>query len=195
VFGGNFFGNRTVAQVGPQQSPMMGFRLATALSGPLDLMVTTSLVPSQRYAVNTTLPDSTRRTGPIDYTLIVADVALSLRLTGSKTWHGMAPYLIAGAGIVAPTRTIADVGGYRAGAGFTFSPGIGVRARLSRTLGLHVEARDNTIRYEWPDRYFAPIDASGNAITPPVLNPATTLDKQLTHNFSVTFGLSYSFNF
>ena len=76
---------------------------------------------------------------------------------------------------------------------FTFSPTFGVRARVSRALALQFEARDHTIRYEWPLRYFDPIDANGNAITPPVLGPGKKT--QLTHNFSLTAGLSYNFTF
>ena len=190
---GNFFGNRALAGVGSQGGTMFGVRLRTALSGPIDLMLTSSLVQGQRNVIDASKPESTRVSGPIDNTLIITDLSIGLTLTGQKTWHGFAPYIAFGMGYIVPTKTVIDPGGYKAGPGFTFSPTFGVRARVSRALALQVEGRDNTIRYEWPLRYFAPIDASGNPITPPVLGPGKKT--QLTHNFSLTAGLSYNFTF
>jgi hypothetical protein len=97
-------------------------------------------------------------------------------------------------GYVFPTQTVIDPGGYKAGSGFTLVPTFGVRARFTRRLMLQFEGRDNTIRYEWPLRYYNPIDINGNPISPPVL-PGTQKNTQTTHNFSLTAGLSYNFNF
>lgn len=193
LLAGNFFGNRALAGVGAQSGPMFGVRLRTTLSGPIDLMVSSAYVRSKRNVIDAAKPESTRVSGPVDYNLIVSDIAIGLSLTGGKTWHGLAPYLAFGVGFVTPTRTVIDPGGYKAGSGFTFAPTLGVRARVSRALMLQFEARDHTIRYEWPLRYFAPIDVNGNAL-PPILS-STTRNKQLTHNFSLTAGLSYNFNF
>jgi hypothetical protein len=193
-WGGTFSGDRAVAGVGAQSGPMFGFRLRTALSGPIDLMVSSSYVQSKRNVIDAAKPESTRVSGPSDYNLVITDIAVGLTLTGLKTWHGLAPYVAFGVGLVTPTHTVIDPGGYKAGSGFTFAPTIGVRLRVSRSLMLQVEARDNTIRYEWPNRYFFPIDANGNDIVPPVL-PTTERNKQLTHNLSLTAGLSYNFNF
>jgi len=194
LYGGNFFGNEAITGVGAQSGPMIGFRLRSALSGPIDLMISTAYVQSQRNVIDATQPESTRVSGPIDYTLIIPDIAIGMTLTGNKTWHGLAPYVAFGIGYVIPTHTVVDPGGYKAGAGFTFVPTFGIRARVSRSLMLQVEGRDNTIRYEWPLRYYDPIDINGNPITPPVLN-GTTKNTQVTHNFSLTAGLSYNFNF
>jgi len=194
LYGGNFFGNEALTGVGAQSGPMVGLRLRTALSGPIDLMISTAYVQSQRNVIDATQPESTRVSGPIDYNLIIPDIAIGLTLTGKKTWHGLAPYVAFGIGFVIPTHTVVDPGGYKAGSGFSFVPTFGVRARVSRSLMLQFEGRDNTIRYEWPLRYYNPIDINGDPISPPIVNGATK-NTQLTHNFSLTAGLSYNFNF
>ena len=195
ITAGHFFGNYAMAQVGAQPGSMFGARLRTALSGPIDLMLSSSLVQSQRNVIDASKPDSTRVSGPVDYNMVITDLAIGLTLTGNKTWHGFAPYVAFGLGYVVPTKTVIDPGGYKAGPGFTFSPTFGVRARVSRALALQFEGRDNTIRYEWPLRYFTPIDANGTALPPILSPPPVTGTKQLTHNFSLTAGLSYNFTF
>jgi hypothetical protein len=194
VYGGTFFGNEAVAGVGAQSGPMVGFRIRTALSGPIDLLISTAFVKSKRYVIDATQPAATRKTGPIDYDLVIPDIAIGMGLTGLKTWHGLAPYVAMGIGYVFPTQTIIDPGGYKAGSGFSLVPTFGVRARFTRRLMLQFEGRDNTIRYEWPLRYYNPIDINGDPINPPVL-PGTQKNTQTTHNFSLTAGLSYNFNF
>jgi hypothetical protein len=94
-----------------------------------------------------------------------------------------------------PTQTPVDPGGFKAGSGFTFAGAFGIRARVTHNLGLAFEARDNTIRYEWPLSYFAPKDNAGNAITPPIINPVGNKETQTTHNFTLSAGLSWNFNF
>ena len=195
LLGGHWFGNKSEAGVGAQAGPMAGIKLRTALSGPLDLIISSVYVQSQRNTINTLLPDSTRNGGPIDYNMIITDLSLGLTLTGAKTWHGLAPYLSAGFGFVIPTNDVVDPGGFHAGSGFTFTPAFGIRMKLSNTFGLQFEGADHTIRYEWPPTYFFPKDATGTAITPPVLDPAKSKNTQVTHNFTLSLGLSYNFNF
>ena len=73
-------------------------------------------------------------------------------------------------------------------------PILGTRVFFSRSLAARIEVRDYFFRYEWPLRYFFPLDNNGNAIAPPVLDPSLK-DKQWTNNFTLTVGLVYGFNF
>lgn len=191
---GDFLGNTAKAGVGAQQATSLGIRFRTKLAGPLDLVVRGAYISSQRLVIDPTKPDSIRRSGPVHYGLIATDVGLSLTLTGSKTWHGFAPWIGLGMGVVAPTSTVTDPGGYRAAINFTFTPSIGTSFTITRKLGLQLELRDNTMRYEWPLAYFDPHDAN-NVKLPPAILPLTERDKQLTHNFTLSAGLSYHFNF
>lgn len=191
---GTFLGNRAKAGVGAQQGAAFGVRLRTFISGPIELSFGVTHISSQRITIDATQPESSRVGGPIQQDLIAADLGLGLSLTGLKTWHGLAPYVGVGVGIIAPTRKTVDPGGYRASSGFSFAPTIGVRARISRGIMLQVEARDHTIRYEWPLRYFDPVDSNGDLITPPILD-SKFKTQDLTHNLLLSIGLSYNFSF
>lgn len=191
VGGGWFNGNPSEANVGARPGPLMHFRLATRLSGPLDLVVTVALVNSSRYVVNPDSPLTSRTTGPVNYDLVIPDLMVGLNLTGRKSWHRVAPYLGMGIGMEMPTSSTTDPGGYEAGTNFTFVPTFGTRVYLSRSLALQAEVRDYFIRYEFPLFFFSP----NNSAVPPVLDPTKYDEKDLTSNWAFTFGLSYRFNF
>ena len=191
VFGGRFFGNKAEAGVGAAPGPMLGLRLQTRLSGPLDLWLSFAGVSSTRLVVNPDSPLTSRTTGPINYDLVIADMALGFNLTGLKTWHGLAPYFSIGAGVEIPTQGRTDPGGYEARQNFTFIPAIGTRVAVARRVALLLELRDYLIRYEWPLAYFQPT----NTAVPPVLDSRKYDAKDLTSNLGLTVGLSYRFNF
>jgi hypothetical protein len=191
---GQFFGNRANAGVGAQAGPAIGGRFTTALSGALELWATLSVINSRRSVIDPTQPESTRTTGPVDYRLVAGDIGIALKLTGSKTYHGFAPYVGAAFGVVAPTSSQTDASGYKASSHIVFVPTIGTQLRIGRVASLTVEARDYLMRYEWPASYFGPA-FSGTAVLPPVLDPATETDKQMSHNFVLSAGLSLHFNF
>jgi hypothetical protein len=191
IGGGWFTGNPSEANVGARPGPMAQFRFATRLSGPLDMVVTFALVNSSRYVVNPDSPVTSRTTGPVNYDLVIPDIALGLNLTGRKSWRGVAPYVGMGIGIEMPTAGTTDPGGYEAGSNFTFVPTFGTRVFISRSLALQLEVRDYFIQYEFPLFFFNP---NNNAV-PPVLDPAKYDEKDMTSNWAFTFGLSYRFNF
>jgi hypothetical protein len=194
LFGGTFPGNETEAGVGPRSGPVVGVRLQSRLSGPIDIMATFAHISTERIVIDPTQPVGSRISGPINYSLIEADLGLLVRLTGNKTWHGLAPYVGLGLGIVQPTEAAIDPGGYRATRNFTIAPTIGLRWHAMRSLALQFELRDNTIRYEWPRAYFFPTDSAGNAL-PFVLDPDRLDDRDQTHNLTLSIGLSWLFNF
>jgi hypothetical protein len=194
-FVSRFLGNTGHAGVGAQSALGIGGRFATRLTGSLEFWVTAAYIRSQRSIVDPSQPAATRVTGPVDFPLVSADLSLALNVTGPKTWHGLAPYVGLGLGLVAPTASAIDPGGFKAESHLSFVPTIGTRMRIGRSTSLTLEARDNLIRYSWPLQYFFPTDAAGNPLTPPVLDPATEKSTQVTHNFTLTAGLSYHFNF
>ncbi len=194
VFGGRFGGNEAAAGVGAQAGRILGGRFRTRLSGPIEMVATVASIASQRIVINPSQPVATRVSGPVDFGLVEADLGLSLSLTGTKTWHRMAPYVGVGLGVVMPTKSTTDPGGYKVSTNFTVAPMLGVRVYTGRRYSLQFEARDNTIRYEWPRDYFVPVDANNNAL-PPVLDPLKFKDRDVTHNFTLSVGLSYHFNF
>ena len=190
-YGGRFFGNESEAGVGAMPGPMFAVRFQTRLSGPLDLWISMAGVKSQRLVLNPDSPLTSRTSGPINYDLVIADMALGFNLTGLKTWHGLAPYISIGAGVEVPTQQRTDPGGYQAHQNFTFIPSIGTRWELSQRVTATFELRDYLLRYEWPYAYLHP----SNPAVPPVLDPLKYDDKDLTSNLGLTLGLQYRFNF
>lgn len=189
---GRFAGNRTVAGVGAKPGPLLGVRFDTRLSGPADLWASVARIASSRRVVDPT--DTVLKvSGPIDMPLIAADLGIALNLTGAKTWHRIAPFVGIGLGVLSPTKTVTDPGGYRAASNFSFVPTIGTRAFLGRSLALRLDAQDYYFRYEWPLSYYGGVDASNNR-RPPVFEPSTPT-KQWTHNFALSVGLTYTFTF
>ncbi len=191
---GRFGGDTAVAGVGWRAGPLYAGRLDTRLTGPLDFTASIGFAASSRKKIDTEDAPATRDTARVHRTLLLADIGLTLNLTGAKTWHGIAPYVGFGAGYMAPLKTEKDPGGYNAGSNFTLIPALGTRVFLGRRLAARVEVRDYFWRYEWPLRYFAPLDRNGNDITPPIL-AAGAKDRQWTHNIALTIGIVYAFNF
>lgn len=191
---GRFLGNEAKAGVGAQAATAYGIRFRNRLSGPLDFTFGASYIASTRLLVDPTRPDSVRRSGPVNAGLISAEVGLSLTLTGAKTWHGLAPWVGIGIGLISATSPTTDPGGFSYGTNFTLVPMMGTSLRLSERLTLEFEARNNTIRYEWPLSYFDPRDANNNQLPPPVLATGEK-NRQVTHNFTLSVGVSYHFNF
>jgi hypothetical protein len=191
---GVFGGNAANAGVGWRRGTLFAGRLDTRLGGPFDLYASVGFAGSGRYRINTSLDSATRKTGPFARTLVLADLGIILNVTGAKTWHGLAPYVGFGVGEVLPTRSETDVGGYNAGTNFAMIPILGARLFVTRSLAARIEVRDYFFRYEWPLRYFDPLDNNGNPISPAIL-PLGLKDKQWTNNLTLTIGLAYGFNF
>ena len=185
---GRFAGNATVAGVGAKPGAFIGVRFDTRLSGPMDFWASVGHIASSRLVVD---PTGTviKVTGPIDLSLIAADVGIALNLTGAKTWHHVAPFVGIGLGILSPSKSVTDPGGYSAASNFSFIPTVGARIFLGRTLAVRLDARDYYFRYEWPLSYYG----DGNTI-PGVLSPDIST-KQWTHNYALSLGLTYTFTF
>ena len=191
---GYFGGNEANAGVGWRRAALFAGRLDTRLGGPFDLYVSVGFAGSGRFRINTSLDTATRKTGPFSRTLVLADLGIIFNVTGAKTWHRLAPYVGFGIGEVLPTKSETDVGGYNAGTNFAMIPILGTRVFVSRSLSARIEVRDYFFRYEWPLRYFDPLDNNGTPISPAIL-PLGLKDKQWVNNLTLTVGLAYGFNF
>lgn len=193
VFLGHFGGNSGRAGVGALPGSALGGRLDIRLSGPVDLWATVGDVASSRRVLSASGTDSVRFLGNSKLSLLAADLGLALNVTGAKSWHGLAPYLGIGLGVMAPSRSVTDSGGFRVGVNFTIVPTLGTRWFVSRDFAIHLEARDYYFRYQYPLAFFeAPF-----AGPPPRVSvlPLTTSSTEWTHNFTLWVGLAYGFTF
>lgn len=200
LFGGRFAGNAGAAGVGVLPSAAFGGRLAVRLSGPIDFWATFGEAPSSRHVIiadtAVTHTDSARRGSDIKLPMVLADLALVLNVTGDKTWHRLAPYVGLGLGVVAPTRSVTDPGGFQVGLNFALVPTLGTRLFLSDALALRLEVRDYYFRYQYPLAFFDSLNLH-YAGPPPraAVLPLGTTDRQWANNLTLWVGVAYGFNF
>jgi hypothetical protein len=84
---------------GPEPGVAFGARYGLDVSGPLGLEGSTIFFPTSRDVVNLRLGEANRRVDVADMALLLVDARLRFSLTGRRTWHGIAPYLVAGGGL------------------------------------------------------------------------------------------------
>jgi hypothetical protein len=84
------------------------------------------------------------------------EATLQLNLTGKKTWHRLAPFLGASLGWTHSTglpASVADSSGFKFGNKFYLVPGVGVRAFVTQSLFLRLEARQIFWKLSYPLSY------------------------------------------
>lgn len=154
VFAGYLGGDRGRAGVGPSNAMTFGARYELPTGRSLVLQVSAAYLQGDRFIVNPAVnaTDPERRTGPADTDLLHAEVAMQLRLTGVKTWHGLAPYLGFGVGMAFDAASPGDTtnSGYEFRSKLTFSAGTGLRVQTSRRIKLHADVRMLFWRLRYP---------------------------------------------
>lgn len=107
----NFFVAHVGAQrgsvgLGPENGRAAGVRYAIRMGGPFSIEVEGMYFPTKTAVLDTTVIDSAFvRLGTADRTLVTATAALRLNLTGQRTWHGVQPFLIFGAGAAVQVKS------------------------------------------------------------------------------------------
>ena len=136
--------------LGPESGNMYGGRLAYRASGPLQLELTFGYAPLNRVVRDTarvSAKDSTfRPAGTLSQNLLLAVIGVRFDLTGSRTWHGLQPYLAAGGGIASGSSgsggpTVPADAQFKFGTSFALQAGGGIEWYAARHVGLLVDAR------------------------------------------------------
>ena len=131
----------------PAGGYMLGGRYGLDLSGPLGLEIVGGVVRGTRDIVNPARPEDDRVIGQADVLLTSFDARLRLSATGARTWHGIAPFLAFGGGVVFDARTtsateqlILDADElFDFGKKFFAVIGPGVRWHITRRLALRTD--------------------------------------------------------
>ncbi len=192
LFAGRFAGNTNAAGTGARPGLMLGARLNVSVSSALDISATVGEVFTNRLRIDAG-GDTARVMGNLNVRLIAADLGLQLNLTGDKSWHRLAPYAYLGLGVTTPTAKVVDPGGFELGTDFTVVPAIGTRLFVSRSLSLHIEARDYYYRYTFPLFYFDRPYAAHADKSPVLANSVG--DREWYSNLALWVGVTYGFNF
>lgn len=184
---GYFHAAKDPAGIAPQGGFMVGLRYDLVLGGPASLTVRTASVLSERTVLDPARPRGQRSLGVEQRPLTLADVGLTINLTGQKSWHSLVPLIHFGGGLASNFRGT-DPGGFDFGTAFAFAYGAGVRLvpPRSRWSG-RVDLGNHMYQISYPDRYFAPgLDSTQ------VLPSGSSKSKWL-NNSAVTVGVSYQF--
>ncbi len=141
-----------------------------------------------RFVVDPTQPAATRKTGPYDNPVVLADAGLQLVLTGRKTWHGFAPFVGAAIGLAASSRSPRDTSGYDFGTKITLAPNVGLRWYPARSISVRSDFRLLLWKLSYPLLYKVPNQIDGTS----VLASGASLSEWTAHPW-VTIGVGWTF--
>jgi hypothetical protein len=144
---------KDAAGVGPEAGPLLALRHDIHLGGPAWLTSRYQALRSERRVIDPGLPAVDRFQGMQSVTHHIADIGITVALTGKKTWRGVVPTLGGGLGITSDFAS-RDVGGYLFGTKFAFSFGPGVRIVLPRGYSMRVDLTNNMYQFQYPSTYF-----------------------------------------
>lgn len=131
---------------GPKGGPIFGVRYAVDLTGPLSLEGSVGILDGTRDVVTPTLPEGQGTIGEADIVMTLIEGRLRLAATGARTWHGLSPFLVLGAGVAfAPTKVSAADAlldadeRFKFGTKFVGTAGPGIRWSITRHLALRTD--------------------------------------------------------
>lgn len=100
VFGGVVDSQTGRFGFGPKGGLMYGGRWGIELAGPVSLEGVATLVDGTRDIINPGRVEGDRVVGEADVLLSAFDARFKFTLTGDRSWHRVAPFIVAGGGIV-----------------------------------------------------------------------------------------------
>lgn len=190
------------AGIGPKAGPAIGVRYTRRVSRPLSLTPQAVLFRTERDVRDPSLEEGQEDDGNgslllgtenLDILLVTGRV--NLNLTGTRTWHSLAPYLLGGIGIAlelsgatgcpstAPDCQIKERERFDFGTAFVLQLGFGTVWIPRQRLSLRIEGLNNVWRIETPPGYYDP------AITRSPIPPSS----DWTNNWEIGLTLSYWF--
>lgn len=84
---------------GPQPGPALGARYGINVAGPFGLEGVVTYSPTERSIIDPGRDEGDFKVGDMPSDVIVLDARLRFSLTGNRTWHGLAPVVLAGGGV------------------------------------------------------------------------------------------------
>lgn len=187
IFGGQFKAGTEPAAVAPQSGPMVGARYEITVGGPAQLYVRASRVFSERMALDPTKPAATRPLGISRVPLYLADLGVSMNLTGQRSFRGIVPSIALGAGIASTLNSKVENDPYKFGTTFAFSFGGGLRFLPTERIQIRVDGGTHMYQIRYPSEYSTPASDNTSVI------PSTQPKSFWKSNPSITAGLSYLF--
>jgi hypothetical protein len=153
---GHLSGDRGTAGSGVSNARTFGLRYELPAGRALIFQFSGAYLQGDRFVLNPYEDSSSarRKTGPFKSDLAMAEIGMQLRLTGGKTWHGLAPYVGTGLGLIFnASKEPRDTSEYRFGTKLTPAFATGARWYASRHLQVNVDLRAQMWRLKYPVAY------------------------------------------
>jgi hypothetical protein len=190
AMGGYFKGDGGRFGIGPHGDYVFGARYDIRSASAFQIGIGVYHGSLNRLIVNPFVVLANRVTGPVKQSVTFAEIALQFNLTGGKTWHRLAPFVGASAGLAFSSSTPTDTSGYNFGNKLYLAPTFGLRFFLTDRLHLRAEARANFWKLNYPDSFRLPPTEDPTA--PPVAGGGS-LTEWVSSRW-LQAGLGYSFS-
>ena len=187
LYSGYFRAAADPVGVAPQSGPLVGARYDIALGGPAAFTARLGGVLADRTVLDPARNAGRRVLGTERRPLGLADVGITLGLTGQKSYRGFVPTIHGGAGL-ATNFAGADPGGFKFGTRFAIAYGAGLRyVPRGSNLSVRADLGSHLYQIRYPDRYFtAGLDSTS-------VLPSNASKSAWTNNLSATLGVTYQF--
>src|SRR5947208_875291 len=154
LFVGHLGADRGTAGAGTSNALTLGARYEIPAGRALHFQFTGAYLHGDRFIIDPRADSSTpaRRTGPVKSDLGLFEIGMQLRLTGGKTWHGVAPYVGTGLGLMFDVNSPGDTtgSGYQFGTKLTIAFATGVRWYPARRVMINGDVRAHFWRLKYP---------------------------------------------
>ena len=148
---------------GPGPGPLMGARVGYDFGGPFSLEVAVGVIPTTRDIVDPRRLEGDRVIGETTASIVAADLRAKFSLTGPRTWHGLSPYLAAGAGMASDLagaslleQDLLETDRFDFGSAFSTQLGGGLRWFVNETFVVRGEGLLHLWRLKAPDGFRDP---------------------------------------
>lgn len=170
VFIGHLGGGRGSAGAGTSNALTVGARYELPAGRVLQFQFTTALLRGDRFIIDPRADSNAaaRRTGPVKSELGLAEIGMQLRLTGGKTWRGIAPYLGTALGMTFDVSSPGDTttSGYRFGSKVSLALAGGVRWYPARRVVIDAALREHFWRLRYPVSFHTILAPDGSRVLP-----------------------------
>lgn len=197
LYGGYLATNRGMLNMGPGSTGIVGVRGRIRLSSPLTLELNFGYgFDSNLWLLDPRSPEYPAPVDTVGVTFGLLQLGFQFSFTGSRTWHGLQPYLILAGGVYfgwnqerttaigIPTTPFL----FRIGTQPAFDLGLGLERHFGK-IGLAGEVRSRLWRFNAPEGFFLPgilLDLGERGL-PVAMNSDWVL------NFEFSLGLYYYF--
>ena len=147
--------------LGPAAAPIIGAWYSIRFAGPAIGEASLSFLPAERTVHELVDPaagaEGLEPRGTTSAPIALAEAALRFQVTGPRTWHGLAPFLIGSAGLAGDLSGSTDLeeeiptdDRYQFGPAFAIGAGAGTIWQVTPTLGVRAEVRNRIWRVNTP---------------------------------------------